>query len=110
MKKFGEVQLEEQLLLELPHIMFDNGEVLDLELEVHSSMRPKEYVKYFKDWIAGKTIQSKNPGFDQHLSRRNQREFAKEVLHNTQIVKLFTLKHYGEKVWAQIVRILEKYL
>lgn len=110
MEKFSDFELEESLLLELPHIMFDTGDAIDLELEVHSSMRPKEYVKYFKDWIAGKTIKSKNPGFEQHLSRRNQRDFADEVLNKTQVVKLFTIKHYGEKVWAQIVSILEKYL
>lgn len=110
MENFAQYKLHEQLVMEMPHIMFNNGDVLDLELEVHSSMRPKEYVKYFKDWIAGKTIRSKNPGFEQHLSRKNQRDFAREVLNKTEVVKLFTIKHYGENVWAQIVRILEKFL
>lgn len=111
MESFKEfTQTTEELLIEMPHIMFDNGDAIDLELEVHSAMRPKEYVRYFKDWIAGKTIKSKRPGFDQKLTRSHQREFAKHLLYDTEFVKLFTIKHYGEKIWAQIVAILEKFL
>lgn len=112
MEKFGDfANKQEHLILEMPHIMFDTtGKAVDLELEVHSQMKPKEYVQYFKDWVTGKNIESKRPDFRQSISPKEQREFADYVLNQTLFVKQFTLKHYGERVWSRIVSMLEKYL
>lgn len=112
MEKFGDfVNQRQDLILEMPHIMFDTtGKAIDLELEVHSHMKPKEYVQYFKDWIEGKKIASKRPDFKQSITPKEQREFADHILNQTQFVKQFTLKHYGKKVWGKIVSMLEKYL
>ena len=40
------------LILEMPHIMLDGGKkIVDLELEVHSKMKPNEFVSYIEDWV-----------------------------------------------------------
>lgn len=112
MKKFSEYEPQEKsLILEMPHIMFDTtGKAVDLELEVHTGMKPKEYVQYFKDWVEGKKIESKLPNFTQSISRKEQRDFADYILNQTEFVKMFTIKNYGAKVWERIVSLLEKYL
>ena len=44
------------LILEMPHIMLDGGKkIVDLELEVHSKMKPNEFVSYIEDWVDRKT-------------------------------------------------------
>lgn len=112
MKSFKDFQSNklEHLVLEMPHIPLEHGQPIDLELEVHSNMNPDDYIQYFKDWLEGKKMPSKNPGYTQKLSRQARSEFADAILNQWNYTRLFTIKYYGERVWKEIERILKKYL
>lgn len=51
--------INETLIIEMPHIMLAGNKVV--ELEVHSKMKPNEFVEYIEDWDNGKPIPSKMP-------------------------------------------------
>lgn len=104
-----EFQTPKKLLIEMPHIMLDTGEVIDLELEVHSNMSEKEYLQYFRDWLSGKKMKSKRPGFEQSLSRKGVKDFVDYVINNTPYIREFTKKYYGRSTWKKLVSILMKY-
>lgn len=110
MKSFKEYQPTERMILEMPHIPLKGADAIDLELEVHSNMKPKEYIQYWKDLVKGKEIPSKNPGYTQKLPKRARSEFADAILNQWNYARLFTTKHYGEKVWSEIEKILKKYI
>lgn len=110
MKKFADYKPTETLIVEMPHIPLDNANPIDLELEVHSNMDPDDYVQYFRDWIEGKEIESKQPNFSQRLPKRARSEFADAILNQWQYTKLFTIKHYGQRTWSRIEKMLSKYL
>lgn len=101
---------EIEVLTEMPHIMFDSGHAVDLELEVHSDMRPKEYINYYVDWLEGNTISSKHPNHSYKLiGKREKKEFAEHIL-NSPHIKMFTEKHYGPKIWKKLVAKVKKYV
>lgn len=102
--------LDESLILEMPHISLDGGsKVVDLELEVHSKMKPEEFVQYINDWVSGKPIQSKTPGFSMKINADSVKEFAKKVL-GQPYLKNFTIMHYGDIVWKSIEELLQSKL
>lgn len=100
--------INETLILEMPHIMLGD-KVVDLELEVHSKMKPEEFVQYINDWVSGKPIQSKTPGFSMKINANSVREFAKKVLAQPYL-KNFTMMHYGEDIWASVEKLLRSKL
>ena len=102
--------LGETLILEMPHIMLDGGKkVVDLELEVHAKMRPEDFVKDIEDWVDGKPIPSKTPGFSMQINTDSVKEFAKKVL-GQPYLKNFTTMHYGEGVWDKVESVLRSKL
>jgi|PlaIllAssembly_1097288.scaffolds.fasta_scaffold00001_109 hypothetical protein len=96
--------INESLILEMPHIMLGD-KVVDLELEVHAKMKPKDFVQYIDDWVNGKPIQSKTPGFSMKVNADSVKEFAKKVL-SQPYLKNFTIMHYGEDTWASVENLL----
>jgi len=100
--------INETLILEMPHIMLGD-KVVDLELEVHSKMKPKEFIQYIDDWVNGKPIQSKTPGFSMQVNANSVKEFAKKVL-GQPYLKNFTVMHYGDSVWKSIEELLQSKL
>lgn len=92
----------ETLILEMPHILLDKGrKVVDLELEVHSSMKPIEFINYIKDWVSGKAIQSKNPELTMKLTSDVLKEFIEKILKDSYF-KNFTIKYYGKEIWEKL--------
>ena len=87
----------------------DGSEIVDLELEVHSKMKPDAFVQYISDWVTGKPIQSKTPGFSMKVNANSIKEFSKKVLAQPYL-KNFTLLHYDESVWNKIETILKSKL
>lgn len=100
--------IQESLLLEMPHIQVGD-KFYDLELEVHSKMKPEEFVRYIDDWISGKPIQSKTPGFSMQINANSVREFATKVLKQPDL-KNFTVMHYGTDTWASVEKLLHSKL
>ena len=100
--------IQESLILEMPHIQVD-GKFYDLELEVHSKMKPKDFIQYIDDWISGKPIQSKTPGFSMQINASSVKEFAKKVLAQSYL-KNFTVMYYGEETWASVEKLLQSKL
>ena len=100
--------IQESLILEMPHIMLGD-KVVDLELEVHSKMTPKDFIQYIDDWVNGKPIQSKTPGFKMQVNMNSVKEFAKKVLAQPYL-KNFTVMHYGDSVWKSIEELLQSKL
>lgn len=100
--------IKESLILEMPHIMLGD-KVVDLELEVHSKMKPKDFIQYIDDWVNGRPIQSKTPGFSMQINANSVKEFAKKVLGQSYL-KNFTTMHYGEDVWASVENLLRSKL
>lgn len=100
--------IKESLILEMPHIMLGD-KVVDLELEVHAKMTPEAFVKYIEDWVTGKPIQSKTPGFSMQVNANSIKEFAKKVLGQSYL-KNFTVMHYGDSVWKSIEELLQSKL
>ena len=100
--------LKEQSINEMPHLQID-GKFYDLELEVHSKMKPKEFIQYIDDWVNGKPIQSKTPGFSMQVNADSVKEFAKKVL-GQPYLKNFTVLHYGDTVWKSIEELLQSKL
>jgi hypothetical protein len=103
-KKF----IKESLILEMPHIVLGD-KVVDLELEVHSKMKPKDFIQYIDDWVNGKPIQSKTPGFSMQVNANSIKEFAKKVLSQSYL-KNFTILHYGEDTWTSVENLLRSKL
>jgi hypothetical protein len=95
--------------MEMPHLMLDTGEFIDLELEVHSNMTEREYLDYFRDWLSGRPMKSKNPGFTQRLTKQGVKDFVNYIINNTVVVREFTKKHYGNTTWRKLVKILLKH-
>jgi len=96
-------------LNEMPHLQLDTGNVIDLELEVHSKMKEKDYLQYFRDWLKGKEIESKMPGSTFSLSsRREKKEFA-EYLLNSPAIENFTRKYYSDTTWSKLEQLALKY-
>ena len=100
--------IQESILLEMPYIELGD-KVVDLELEVHSKMKPKEFVQYIDDWITGKPIQSKTPGFSMQINAHSVKEFVKKTLGQSYL-KNFTVMHYGEDTWATVENLLRSKL
>jgi len=100
--------IKESLLLEMPHIQV-SGKFYDLELEVHSKMTPEDFVQYIDDWINGKPIKSKTPGFSMQVNADSVKEFAKKVLGQAYL-KNFTMMYYGEDVWDSVEKLLHSKL
>lgn len=100
--------INETLIIEMPHIMLGD-KVVDLELEVHAKMKPEEFVQYINDWISGKPIQSKTPGFSMQINANSVKEFVKKVL-GQPYLKNFTVMHYGDSVWKSIEDLLRSRL
>jgi hypothetical protein len=107
-REFTESNRNETLILEMPHMVIGQ-DILDLELEVHSNMNPKEYIQYFKDLLDGKKVKSKDPGTHFQISTQNAPQAAREILDNN-IVMMFTDKNYGRKVKNQLQKLLKSYL
>lgn len=109
MKTFEEfTRLNETIILEMPHILLGD-KVVDLELEVHAKMKPNEFVQYIKDWIDGKPIPSKTPGFSMQINAGSVKEFSRKVL-SQPFLKNFVLAHYGEDTWDEVEGILRSNL
>lgn len=100
--------INETLILEMPHIMIGD-KVVDLELEVHAKMKPEDFIQYIDDWVNGKPIQSKTPGFSMQVNANSIKEFAKKVL-GQPYLKNFTVMHYGDSVWKSIEELLKSKL
>lgn len=92
----------------MPHIMIGD-KVVDLELEVHAKMKPEDFIQYIDDWVNGKPIQSKTPGFSMQVNANSIKEFAKKVL-GQPYLKNFTVMHYGDSVWKSIEELLKSKL
>lgn len=103
-KKF----ITETLILEMPHIMV-GGKAVDLELEVHAKMNPIDFVKYIEDWVDGKSIQSKIPGFSMKVNANSINEFIKKILGNP-FLKNFTVMHYSDGIWNELETMLRSKL
>ncbi len=100
----------DNLILEMPHIMLNGGnEIVDLELEVHANMAKKDFIQYIDDWVSGKPIQSKTPGFTMKVNANSVKEFIKKVL-TQPYLKNFTLLHYDEATWETIQQHLKEKL
>jgi hypothetical protein len=100
--------IEESLILEMPHLKIGD-QFFDLELEVHAKMKPKDFIQYIDDWVNGKPIQSKTPGFSMQVNANSVKEFAKKVLAQPYL-KNFTAMHYGEDTWAAVEKLLRSKL
>lgn len=85
------------------------NQVVDLELEVHAKMKPDEFVQYIQDWVDGKPIKSKTPGFSMKVNADSVKEFAKKVL-SQPFLKNFTITHYDEATWVTIEKMLRSKL
>lgn len=96
------------LMLEMPHILV-GGNVVDLELELHATMKPKDFIQYIQDWVDGKPTSAKHSGFNMVINSNSVKEFAKKVLAQS-FLKNFTLHHYDEDTWGQIETILQSKL
>lgn len=112
MKTFQEFLLEktipDTLLIEMPHILLGDKAV-DLELEIKSKLKKEQIIQYFRDWLDGKPIQSKNPGFVQRLSKENIPVFVKDLLRKP-FLKNFIEHHYDIDTWITIEDMLKSYL
>lgn len=100
--------IQESLVLEMPHLQIGD-KFYDLELEVHAKMKPKDFIQYIDDWVNGKPIQSKTPGFKMQVNMNSVKEFAKKVL-GQPYLKNFTVMHYGDSVWKSIEELLQSKL
>ena len=96
--------LKEQSINEMPHLQVGD-KFYDLELEVHSKMTPKEFVRYIEDWVSGKPISSKKPGFTMQVNASSIKEFARKVLAQPYL-KNFTIAYYGEETWQEVETVL----
>lgn len=104
MKTF-EKYLYENFILEMPHIRLDNDtKVVDLELEVHSKLSEIEFISYIKDWIDGKPIQSKTPGFSMQVNASVVKEFAQKMLTNN-FFKNYVVFNYGQNTWKKLEKM-----
>ena len=96
--------LSETFLIELPHISLGD-QAVDLELEVHSSMDPYDYVDYIEDWIYSRPIQSKTRGLIMRVDPDQVEGFVKKLLQN-EFFEKFTRKYYGPPTWERIQEML----
>lgn len=87
----------------------DGNKFVDLELEVHAKMKPAEFIQYIQDWVEGKPIKSKTPGFSMQINANSVKEFVKKVLAQPYL-KNFTVMHYGEDTWASVEKLLRSKL
>lgn len=92
-------------MIEMPHIALGD-KVVDLELEVKSKLSKKELIQYFKDWISGKPMKSKTPGFIQKLDKENIPLFIKELLKKP-FLKNFVEFHYDPDTWNELEKMLK---
>lgn len=99
--------ITETFLIEMPHIQLNNDEVVDLELEFHSKMKPNDFIDYMKRWLNGEKIQSKSPGFEMQVNKNTINDFVKKLQKNY-FFRVFIIKNYGQEVWDKLVDILEK--
>jgi len=94
------------VLIEMPHIELDNGQTVDLELEVHSKMKPEDFVGYIKDWANGQPITSRNRSTPFKVNAKFESSFAKTI-RSSSWFQLFTKKFYGQEVWNEIDTFLK---
>ena len=100
--------LKEQQINEMPHLQIGD-KFYDLELEVHSKMKPKDFVQYIDDWINGKPIQSKTRGFSMQINANSVKELAKKVLAQPYLEN-FTKMYYGNDTWESVEKLLRSKL
>lgn len=109
MKKTNYLEfLFESLLLEMPHILVQDGnesKAFDLETEVHLSQSPSEFIAYIQSWVDGNPIQSKRHGFIMKVPPKLIPMFAKKLLVNAQF-QMIVKNTYGNEVWEKIQKIL----
>lgn len=96
----------ESFLLEMPHIVLQNGKVVDLELEVHAKMKKDEFISYIQDWIDGKTFKSKY-NTTMRVPEDALAGFIEKLINGTPFFKSFVVKTYGDDVWNTVLRILK---
>lgn len=84
----------------------DGNKVVDLELEIHAKMKPAEFIQYIQDWVEGKPIKSKTPGFTMQVNKDSVKEFVRKVL-SQPFLKNFTEMHYNEDTWNQLEVMLK---
>lgn len=99
--------ITETFLIEMPYIQLNNNEVVDLELEIHSKMKPNDFINYMNRWLNGEKIQSKSPGFEMQINKNTISDFARKLQKNY-FFKLFVVKNYGQNTWDELAAILEK--
>lgn len=94
----------------MPHVQLDGGnKVIDLELEIKSKLTPDQMIKYFEDWVSGKSMPSKNPKYIQSLPKEFVPEFVKSLLAKP-FLKNFIEFHYDTETWDKIEKILRSNL
>ena len=96
--------LSETFLIELPHIKVGDRAV-DLELEVHSSMDPYDYLDYIEDWIYSRPIPSKTRGLVMRVDPEEVEDFVKKLLQH-ELFEKFTRKYYGPPMWEKVRTML----
>ena len=95
----------ETFLMEMPHIELSNNKAVDLELEVHTKMKPDDFLSYISRWLNGDNIKSKTPGIEMHVNNNNVTDFAKKMLKNY-FFRVFVIKNYGIDVWEKLVTMI----
>lgn len=91
----------------MPHFVFSDGTIFDLELEIHSNMKPEDFLGYFESILKGEKVKSKTGEYFQIPTRRIP-EFVNESLESN-MLKNFTKKNYGRKVWKQLQKLLKSF-
>jgi hypothetical protein len=90
----------------MPHIQLDSGQTVDLELEVHSKMKPDDFVNYIKDWADSKPVTSRNRSIPFKIDPKSVPDFAKAV-RSSEWFKMFTKRFYGQEIWVLIDNFLK---
>lgn len=102
--KFKNFLKREVILIEMPHITLSSGKAVDIELEVHTEMTEKEFIKYIEDWLHGKRIKNK-VGVTMSVSPEYLKIFKEKLLKND-FFKNYVIKYYGNIFWMKVEKLL----